>query len=143
MAYHLTGRIGLLPGTIDNGFRKKSATSQDGGQCEVEEGVKHTWDRLLLKPETGKCLGLCILTADKLTWNAPVTDTIMQHLSLSPSPTPLIPYLPFSLLSFLKTPPKSLVYLPWQYRAAHLMSQTPLGWLYVEPSARRKYGLPN
>lgn len=44
----------LLPGTIDNGFRLKTATSQTGGNCEVQGGVKHSYENLLLAPEQGE-----------------------------------------------------------------------------------------
>jgi hypothetical protein len=71
-----------------------------------------------------------------------VVSTIIHHLSLNPSPSPLIPYLPFSLIPSLRAPPKSVLHLPDMYFWATLMSWTPLGWGYVEPSARRKYGLP-
>lgn len=46
----------LLPGTIDNGFRLKTATSQTGGACEVHAGVKHSFEKLLLPPEKGKSM---------------------------------------------------------------------------------------
>jgi hypothetical protein len=65
----------------------------------------------------------------------------MDNISLNPAPAPLIPYFPFNLLPFLKLPPKHLVHLPWQYRAAFMLRDTPLGWLYLEPAARKKYGL--
>ena len=71
-----------------------------------------------------------------------VVSTIIHHLSLNPAPSPLIPYLPFSLVPALRAPPKSVLHLPDMYFWATLMSLTPLGWGYVEPSARRKYGLP-
>ena len=71
-----------------------------------------------------------------------VVTTILHHLSLNPAPAPMIPYLPFSLIPSLKAPPKAVVHLPAMYYWATLMSWTPLGWGYVEPSARKKYGLP-
>ena len=44
----------ILPGTIDNEFRTKTATSQTGGQCEVQAGVKHSYENLLLPSEKGE-----------------------------------------------------------------------------------------
>lgn len=72
-----------------------------------------------------------------------VVDTIFEHLALPPSPYPLIPYPPFSWISALSHPPRAIRFLPFMYRAATWMRDTPLGWAYVEPSARKKYGLPN
>ena len=45
--------LSILPGTIDNGFRHKSATSETGGECEVANGVKSSLDGLLLPPHKG------------------------------------------------------------------------------------------
>jgi NAD(P)-dependent dehydrogenase (short-subunit alcohol dehydrogenase family) len=45
--------LSLLPGTIDNGFRLKTATSQSGGTCEVHEGVT-AYENLLLPPGKGE-----------------------------------------------------------------------------------------
>ncbi|ORX39200.1 hypothetical protein BD324DRAFT_618829 [Kockovaella imperatae] len=116
--------LSILPGTIDNDFRTKSAVSGSKGNCEVQQGIKHDWEKLLLDPKK-------------------VVETILYHLSLNPSPFPLIPIWPLSLVPSLRVPPKPLVFLPWQYRMAFvLMRDTVLGWLYLEPSARRKYGLP-
>ncbi|KAL1407509.1 hypothetical protein Q8F55_006942 [Vanrija albida] len=113
----------LLPGTIDNEFRTKTAFSQTGGNCEVHKGVKAGLiDKLLLPPQK-------------------VVDTILQSLALSPEKAPLIPYPPFSWLTKLRVPPASSVFLPWQYGAATLLEYTPLGYLFVEPNARKKYGL--
>jgi hypothetical protein len=41
----------------------------------------------------------------------------------------------------LRAPPPSQYYLPFTYKLATLLSYTPLGYVYVEPSARQKYGL--
>lgn len=113
----------LLPGTIDNDFRTKTAISQTGGNCEVHNGVDATWgEKLLLKQET-------------------VVDTIIQQLALPPNPSPTIPYPPFSWFSSLNTPPASKLWLPWQYKMGTLLNYTPAGYLYVEPNAREKYGL--
>ena len=46
--------LSICPGTIDNGFRHKSALSETGGQCEVSGGVKHSWEGLLLAPGKGE-----------------------------------------------------------------------------------------
>ncbi|WVQ92996.1 hypothetical protein IAU59_000059 [Kwoniella sp. CBS 9459] len=112
----------FCPGTIDNEFRLKTATAQSGGRDETKMDIKHAWEGLLLKPDT-------------------VCKTILHHLSLSPKPVPLIPYPPFSWFSKLDLPPKHLVHAPWQYRLAMMVRDTPLGWLYIEPGARKKYGL--
>ncbi|WVF65316.1 hypothetical protein IAT40_000042 [Kwoniella sp. CBS 6097] len=112
----------FCPGTIDNEFRLKTASSQTGGRDETKLDIKHAWEGLLLKPET-------------------VCQTILHHLSLSPEPVPLIPYPPFSWVSRLNVPPKHLVHAPWQYRLAMMVRDTPLGWMYIEPGARKKYGL--
>jgi hypothetical protein len=34
-----------------------------------------------------------------------------------------------------------MFFLPFMYKLATLLSLTPLGYLYVEPNARKKYGL--
>ncbi|WVQ73780.1 hypothetical protein IAR50_003360 [Cryptococcus sp. DSM 104548] len=112
----------LCRGTIDNEFRLKTATEQTGGRDETKLPIKHSWEKLLLKPEI-------------------VTDTILHHLSLSPTPQPLIPYPPFNFFRALDQPPKHLVHLPLTYRFAMFVRDTPLGWGYIEPAARRKYGL--
>ncbi|WOO78557.1 11-beta-hydroxysteroid dehydrogenase-like 3 [Vanrija pseudolonga] len=113
----------LLPGTIDNEFRTKTAFAQTGGNCEVHNRVNGGWgDKLLLPPRK-------------------VVDTVLQSLALSPEPAPLIPYPPFSWLGKLKVPPASTVFLPWQYGAASILQRTPLGYLFVEPNARKKYGM--
>ncbi|KAK8844028.1 hypothetical protein IAR55_006822 [Kwoniella newhampshirensis] len=112
----------FCPGTIDNDFRLKTAFSQKGGRDETKLPIKHAWEGLLLSPER-------------------VTSTILYHLSLSPAPQPLIPYPPFSWIPALAQPPKHLVHLPWMYRFAFMVRDTPLGWGYIEPSARKKYGL--
>ncbi|OXG18344.1 hypothetical protein C361_04467 [Cryptococcus neoformans Tu259-1] len=112
----------LCPGTIDNEFRLKTATSQTGGRDETKLPIKHAWEGLLLQPEA-------------------VTKTILHHLSLSPKPQPLIPYPPFNFFSALDAPPKHLVHMPLMYRFAMFVRDTPLGWGYIEPAARRKYGL--
>lgn len=113
----------LLPGTIDNDFRTKTATTGAGGNCEVQKGVKAGWgDKLLLQPSA-------------------VVNAVITNLALSPAPAPLIPIPPFSWIPGLATPPASTVFLPWLYKAATLLAYTPLGYLYVEPSARKKYGL--
>lgn len=114
---------GLLPGTIDNAFRTKSAFSNEGGNCEVHKGVKAGWtEKLLLAPEK-------------------VVNTILTQLALPPANYPLIPYPPFSWISALSQPPKPTFYLPFMYKLATLLSLTPLGYLYIEPNARKKYGL--
>lgn len=128
--------LSICPGTIDNGFRHKSALSETGGQCEVSGGVKHSWEGLLLPPGKGEQS-----ESTSTTKLSPVVDVIMEHIALNPAPAPLIPYLPFSAISALQVPPKHLVHLPWQYRMAALVRDTPLGWLYVEPAARKKYGI--
>ena len=46
--------VALLPGTIANDFRTKTATSDTGGRDETKLGLKHSWDKLLLAPEMGK-----------------------------------------------------------------------------------------
>ncbi|KAK4687314.1 hypothetical protein P7C73_g2798, partial [Tremellales sp. Uapishka_1] len=112
----------LLPGTIANDFRTKSASSETGGRDETRLDIDQPWEKLLLSPER-------------------VVKTILHHLSLNPHPQPLIPYPPFSLFRALDQPPKHLVHLPWQYRFAMFVRDTPLGWGYIEPQARRKYGL--
>ncbi|WWD21317.1 hypothetical protein CI109_105801 [Kwoniella shandongensis] len=112
----------FCPGTIDNDFRLKTAFSQTGGRDETKLPIKHSWEGLLLSPER-------------------VTSTILHHLSLSPAPQPLIPYPPFSWIPALSQPPKHLVHLPWMYRFAFMVRDTPLGWGYIEPAARKKYGL--
>ncbi|WVR08858.1 hypothetical protein IAU60_005917 [Kwoniella sp. DSM 27419] len=112
----------FCPGTIDNEFRHKTATSQSGGRDETKMNIKHAWEGLLLPQAT-------------------VTRTILHHLSLSPKPQPIIPYPPFSWFSSLSVPPKHFVHAPWHYRAAAFVRDTPLGWLYIEPGARKKYGL--
>ncbi|BEI93041.1 uncharacterized protein CcaverHIS019_0506690 [Cutaneotrichosporon cavernicola] len=113
----------LLPGTIDNEFRRKTAFSHNGGNCEVQAGVKAGWtEKLLLPPKK-------------------VVDTIISQLALPTAPYPVIPYPPFSWVSGLRAPPKSQFYLPYTYKLATLLSLTPLGYLYVEPKARQKYGL--
>lgn len=58
-----------------------------------------------------------------------VVNTVLKHLAL-PTGAP-----------WLGTPPSSTHYLPFMYRLASYMNLTPLGWLYVEPNARQKYGL--
>lgn len=73
----------------------------------------------------------------------PVVRAILSNLALPPAPQPLIPYAPFSWIPQLRQPPPSVVHLPFMYAAARWMGMTWLGWGYVEPSARRKYGLPN
>ncbi|ORY33048.1 hypothetical protein BCR39DRAFT_520919 [Naematelia encephala] len=113
----------LLPGTIDNGFRLKTSTAQTGGRDELVLPIRHNWERLLLEPST-------------------VIDSILYHLSLNPTPQPLIPIYPLSKITALSQPPKALVHLPWQYRMAFWMRDTPFGWGYLEKNARRKYGLP-
>ncbi|KAI9636856.1 uncharacterized protein MKK02DRAFT_33954 [Dioszegia hungarica] len=115
----------LLPGTIANDFRTKTATSDTGGRDETKLDIKGAWGEKLLLPP------------------AKVVDTIFEHLALPPSPYPLIPYPPFSWISALSHPPRAIRFLPFMYRAATWMRDTPLGWAYVEPSARKKYGLPN
>ncbi|WVQ81303.1 hypothetical protein IAT38_003426 [Cryptococcus sp. DSM 104549] len=112
----------FCPGTINNDFRLKTATSQTGGRDETKMPIKHTWEGLLLQPDF-------------------VTNTILHHLSLSPAPQPLIPYPPFTFIRALDAPPKHLVHLPFMYRLTMMVRDTPLGWGYVEPAARRKYGL--
>ena len=72
-----------------------------------------------------------------------MVDTILYHLALPPNPAPLIPYPPFNWFRSLDQPPCATFYLPFMYRAARWMGDTPLGWGYVEPNARKKYGLPN
>ncbi|WVO15497.1 hypothetical protein L204_103155 [Cryptococcus depauperatus] len=112
----------FCPGTIDNEFRLKTATSQLGGRDETKLAIKHSWEGLLLKPEE-------------------VTKMILYHLSLSPKPQPLIPFPPFNFFRFLDQPPRHLVQYPWPYRFAMFVRDTPLGWGYIEPAARKKYGL--
>ncbi|OCF32452.1 hypothetical protein I316_05878 [Kwoniella heveanensis BCC8398] len=112
----------FCPGTIDNEFRLKTASAQTGGRDETKMDIKHAWEGLLLQPET-------------------VCQTILHHLSLFPQPVPLIPYPPFSWIPSLRLPPKHLVHAPWQYRLAMIVRDTPLGWMYIEPGARKKYGL--
>ncbi|WWC72898.1 uncharacterized protein I206_106862 [Kwoniella pini CBS 10737] len=112
----------FCPGTIDNEFRLKTATSQTGGRDETKLPIKHKWEKLLLSPQR-------------------VVDLILYNLSLSPKPQPLIPYPPFSWIKYFSLPPKHLVHAPWQYRLAMMVRDTPIGWLYIEPGARRKYGL--
>ncbi|WWC90981.1 uncharacterized protein L201_005920 [Kwoniella dendrophila CBS 6074] len=114
--------LSFCPGTIDNEFRLKTSTSQTGGRDETKLPIKHKWEKLLLSPQN-------------------VIDIILYNLSLSPKPQPLIPYPPFSWIKSMSIPPKHLVHAPWQYRLAMMVRDTPLGWLYVEPGARRKYGL--
>lgn len=115
--------IALLPGTIDNEFRTKTAFANTGGNCEVHKGIKAGWgEKLLLPPQK-------------------VVDTILENLALPPGPHPIIPYPPFSWIPALRTPPSSVFYLPFMYKLATLLNLTPLGYLYVEPNARRKYGL--
>ena len=46
--------LSILPGTIDNDFRKKTAFSQTGGHCEVQAGIKSSLEGLLLSPDKGK-----------------------------------------------------------------------------------------
>ena len=65
----------------------------------------------------------------------------MHNLSLNPAPAPLIPYFPFNLIPALNAPPKAALHIPSMYYWVTLAGWTPLGWGYVEPSARRKYGL--
>jgi NAD(P)-dependent dehydrogenase (short-subunit alcohol dehydrogenase family) len=113
----------LLPGTINNEFRTKTATAQTGGNCEVHSKVQAGWTE-----------GLLLQQSD-------VTNAILTNLALPTERSPLIPYPPFSWIPALRTPPKPTFVLPWMYKAATLLSLTPLGYLYVEPSARRKYGL--
>ncbi|WWC98206.1 hypothetical protein V866_005097 [Kwoniella sp. B9012] len=112
----------FCPGTIDNEFRLKTSTSQSGGRDETKLPIKHKWEKLLLTPQK-------------------VIDIILYNLSLSPKPQPLIPYPPFSWIRSLSVPPKHLVHAPWQYRLAMMVRDTPIGWAYIEPGARRKYGL--
>ncbi|WWC63790.1 uncharacterized protein I303_106395 [Kwoniella dejecticola CBS 10117] len=112
----------FCPGTIDNEFRLKTSTSQTGGRDETKLPIKHKWGKLLLSPQK-------------------VVDIILYNLSLSPKPQPLIPYPPFSWMKSLNIPPKHLVHAPWQYRLAMMVRDTPIGWAYIEPGARRKYGL--
>jgi NAD(P)-dependent dehydrogenase (short-subunit alcohol dehydrogenase family) len=113
----------LLPGTIDNEFRTKTAFAESGGNCEVHKGVKAGWtEKLLLPPQK-------------------VVDAILTNLALPPKGYPLIPFPPFSWISGLNLPPKPMFFLPFMYKLATLLSLTPLGYLYVEPNARKKYGL--
>lgn len=72
-----------------------------------------------------------------------VLDTIMYHLDLPTGRYPLIPYPPFSLASKLSSPPKPKVFLPFAYRVFTWLGDTPLGYMFVEPMARKKYALPN
>lgn len=72
-----------------------------------------------------------------------VLDTIMYHLDLPTGRYPLIPYPPFSFASKLSLPPKSKVFLPFAYRVFTWLGDTPLGYMFVEPMARKKYALPN
>jgi hypothetical protein len=47
----------LLPGTIANDFRLKTATSDTGGRDETKLNLKSSWgDKLLLAPEAGEFL---------------------------------------------------------------------------------------
>lgn len=114
----------LLPGTIDNEFRTKTATSASGGRCEVQAGIKGGGftENLLLAPSQ-------------------VVDSIFDNLALSTEKYPVIPYPPFSWTSKLSVPPSSTHFLPWMYKVATLLNLTPMGYLYVEPNARKKYGL--
>ncbi|GMK55520.1 hypothetical protein CspeluHIS016_0205760 [Cutaneotrichosporon spelunceum] len=115
--------LSLLPGTIDNEFRTKTAFATSGGNCEVQAGVKAGWtEKLLLPPKK-------------------VVDTILSQLALPTAPYPVIPYPPFSWVSGLCVPPKSQFYLPFTYKLVTLLNLTPLGYMYVEPRARQKYGL--
>ncbi|RXK37442.1 hypothetical protein M231_05265 [Tremella mesenterica] len=114
----------LLPGTINNDFRLKLSTSGQPGRDETKmSSIKSGLESLLLSPET-------------------VVKTIFTNLSLNPAPQPLIPYPPFSWFRSLDVPPNSTQYIPSLYTWAKLMTFTPLGYLYVEPRARVKYGLP-
>lgn len=70
-----------------------------------------------------------------------VVDTILEHLAQPPAPSPLIPFPPFSWIPTLRTPPESAFIMPYMYKLATLLNLTPLGYLYVEPNARKKYGL--
>ncbi|RSH95143.1 hypothetical protein EHS25_000229 [Saitozyma podzolica] len=114
----------LLPGTIANDFRTKTAVAETGGRDETKLPIRHSWEKLLLQPEQ-------------------VVRAILSNLALPPAPQPLIPCAPFSWIPQLRQPPPSVVHLPFMYAAARWMGMTWLGWGYVEPSARRKYGLPN
>ena len=50
--------LSVLPGTIDNEFRQKHALQGKEGACEVHNGIKHSWEKLLLPPKRGKwCVG--------------------------------------------------------------------------------------
>lgn len=49
-------RSALCPGTIDNEFRLKTATSQTGGRDETKLPIKHAWEGLLLQPEAGESI---------------------------------------------------------------------------------------
>jgi hypothetical protein len=70
-----------------------------------------------------------------------VIDVIMSNISVNPDPTPMIPYFPFNLIRGLSIPPPAFVFLPKAYGLAWVLKDTPLGWLFIEPSARAKYGL--
>jgi hypothetical protein len=109
--------------------------------------IKGAWgEKLLLPPAKGTSLpssSHCHYDARQDKADTSVVDTIFEHLALSPSPYPLIPYPPFSWISALSHPPRAIRFLPFMYRAATWMRDTPLGFAYVEPSARKKYGLPN
>jgi hypothetical protein len=70
-----------------------------------------------------------------------VVEAVLHHLSLNPGSAPLIPYFPFTLIKALNVPPKPVVHLPWQYRLFAFLGDTPLGWLFVEPGARKKYNI--
>ncbi|WVW79600.1 hypothetical protein I302_101569 [Kwoniella bestiolae CBS 10118] len=112
----------FCPGTIDNEFRLKTSTSQTGGRDETKLPIKHKWEKLLLSPQK-------------------VIDIILYNLSLSPKAQPIIPYPPFLWIKSFSVPPKHLVHAPWQYRLAMMVRDSPIGWAYIEPGARRKYGL--
>lgn len=43
----------LLPGTIANDFRTKTAVAETGGRDETKLPIRHSWEKLLLQPEQG------------------------------------------------------------------------------------------
>jgi len=110
----------FAPGTIDNDFRRKTHDAQTGGYDEIQQHVTG-FEKWLIPPQK-------------------VVERILHYLSLNPSPQPLIPYFPFSL--FLNVPPTPFVLYPQVYWVPVFLRYTPLGWLWFEPSGRRKYGLP-
>ncbi|KAL7421098.1 hypothetical protein Q5752_003982 [Cryptotrichosporon argae] len=112
----------LLPGTIDNGFRHKTATSASGGHCEVAAGTTQWGQSLLLAP-------------------AAVVAAVLAEHARPTSPSPWFPIPPFDRLRALDAPPHAVRHLPFVYRLVTVLNLWGPTRAYVERSARKKYGL--